>query len=232
MGKTALVLAAAGKGTRMGTAESKQYLLLEGEPILMHTLRTFAALDEIDEIVVVAHADDRVRCEALVAEAGFAKPIRFGTGVGERQDSVFVGLQLVSADVEFVLVHDAVRPLITPTDIRACLAEAKQSGAAVLGVPVKDTIKIVDETGRVASTPDRKRLWHIQTPQAFRLQPLIEAHRRAQAEGVAVTDDAMLAEWVGIPVQVVPGSYTNLKITTPEDLAWASFLLSRKETEQ
>ena len=232
MGKTALVLAAAGKGTRMGTAESKQYLLLDGEPILMHTLRTCAALDEIDEIVIVAHADDRTRCEALVAAAGFAKPIRFGTGVGERQDSVFVGLQLVGADVEFVLVHDAVRPFIAPADIRACLAEAKQSGAAVLGVPVKDTIKIVDETGRVASTPDRKRLWHIQTPQAFRLQPLIEAHRRAQAEGVAVTDDAMLAEWVGIPVHVVPGSYTNLKITTPEDLAWASFLLSRKETEQ
>jgi 2-C-methyl-D-erythritol 4-phosphate cytidylyltransferase len=231
MGKTALVLAAAGKGTRMGTAESKQYLLLEGEPILMHTLRTFAALEAIDEIVVVAHADDRARCEAMIAEAGIAKPIRFGTGVGERQDSVFVGLQLVSDDVEFVLVHDAVRPLVTPADILACLAEAKQSGAAVLGVPVKDTIKIVDETGRVASTPDRKRLWQIQTPQAFRLQPLIEAHRLAQAEGVAVTDDAMLAEWVGIPVQVVPGSYTNLKITTPEDLAWASYLLSRKESE-
>lgn len=231
MGKTALVLAAAGRGTRMGTAESKQYLKIGEKPILLHTIETFAEIDEVDEIVLVVHADDMEKCKAMLAGSAIKKPVRFGQGYGERQDSVFVGLRLVSPDVEWVMIHDAVRPFVKPSDVRACLAEAKATGAAILGVPAKDTIKIINADRQVISTPDRKSLWQIQTPQAFRLKPLLDAHEKAQAEGVVVTDDAMLAEWAGMPVQVVLGDYTNIKITTPEDLDWAELLLSRKGTQ-
>ncbi|MEY4480212.1 MAG: hypothetical protein RLZZ267_890 [Bacillota bacterium] len=230
MAKTALVLAAAGRGTRMGTAESKQYLHIGDKPIIVHTLETFATIDAIDEIVIVVHVDDMAKCRQLVEQANFAKPIRFVEGLGERQDSVFAGLRALSSDIEWVLVHDAVRPFVQPKHILACLAEAQTSDAAILAVPAKDTIKVVDAAGHVVSTPDRQSLWLVQTPQAFRVSRLIQAHEQAEATGTRATDDAMVAELAGMTVSVVQGDYTNIKITTPEDLDWAALLLKRKES--
>jgi 2-C-methyl-D-erythritol 4-phosphate cytidylyltransferase len=187
-------------------------------------------MSEIDEIVLVVHADDVGKCQQLVAHYGITKPITYGIGFGERQDSVRVGLQLVSSEVTYVLIHDAVRPFVKPEQVRACLDEAKRGGAAILAVPAKDTIKIVDAEKRVVATPDRQSLWQVQTPQAFRLSSLKEAHDRAEREQFHATDDAMVAEWAGMTVKVVQGDYTNIKITTPEDLAIATVLLMGKET--
>ncbi len=130
------------------------------------------------------------------------------------------------------MVHDGVRPLVTADAVRACCAQAEQSGASVLAVPVKDTIKQVNEAGVIVSTPDRRSLWAIQTPQAFRRVLLLEAHERALAEQFVGTDDAMVVERMGVSVTVAEGEYTNIKITTPEDLPWAEFLLAKRRADR
>jgi 2-C-methyl-D-erythritol 4-phosphate cytidylyltransferase len=129
--------------------------------------------------------------------------------------------------VEWVLVHDGVRPFVTPEETVECLEAAKRYGAAVVAVPVKDTVKIVEPDGKIASTPDRSAVWAIQTPQAFRVRELLAAHELAMQEGFTGTDDAMVVERTGQPVYVVRGGYHNLKITTPEDLEWAEYRLKR-----
>ena len=176
------VVVAAGRGSRMGTAEPKQYLALAGKPILLHALERFEAMPEIGEIVLVTGADEIGRCEALCAAHGLRKVRRIVAGGAERQQSVHRGL--AAATGEWVLVHDAVRPLVTPEAVRRCMAQAEAAGAAVLAVPVKDTIKVVDEAGRIAATPDRRTLRAVQTPQAFRRELLLACHERAAARRV------------------------------------------------
>lgn len=217
------VVVAAGRGSRMGTAEPKQYLALAGKPILLHALERFEAMPEIGEIVLVTGADEIGRCEALCAAHGLRKVRRIVAGGAERQQSVHRGL--AAATGEWVLVHDAVRPLVTPEAVRRCMAQAEAAGAAVLAVPVKDTIKVVDEAGRIAATPDRRTLRAVQTPQAFRRELLLACHERAAREGFAATDDAGVVERYGHPVAVAEGEYSNVKITTPEDLTAAEWLL-------
>ena len=221
------VIVAAGRGSRMGTAESKQFLLLRGKPILVHTLELFQQLDEICEIVLVTGAADVERCREWTAEYGLTKVKAILEGGSERQHSVRAGLAALSA--EWALVHDGVRPLVTAGAVRSCLERAERTGAAVLAVPVKDTIKQVDDHGVIVSTPDRKSLWAIQTPQAFRRVRLMEAHDQALAAGFLGTDDAMVVERLGDQVSVAEGEYTNIKITTPEDLPYAEFLLDQRE---
>ncbi|KIL38402.1 2-C-methyl-D-erythritol 4-phosphate cytidylyltransferase [Gordoniibacillus kamchatkensis] len=226
-----VVVVAAGRGTRMGTAESKQYLPLGGKPILVHTLETFERMAEASEIVLVVGAGEMERCLDYAVEYGLRK-VRVVAGGAERQHSVRAGLKALGAEVEWVLVHDAVRPFAEPAHIIACWQEAVAHGAAVLAVQVKDTIKVVDEGGIIRSTPDRRTLWAIQTPQAFRRPLLEKAHAAAERDGVLGTDDAMLVERLGQPVRVVQSDYTNIKITTPDDLAWAQWYGERNRERE
>ncbi|WP_150275512.1 2-C-methyl-D-erythritol 4-phosphate cytidylyltransferase [Paenibacillus tepidiphilus] len=215
------VIVAAGRGTRMGTAESKQYLRLADKPIIAHTLEVFQRHPLITEIVLVTGAEDVERCREWVQTYGLDKVKAIVTGGSERQYSVHLGLR--ELDAEWVMVHDGVRPFVAAGEIDACYAKAKETGASVLAVPVKDTIKQVDKDGMVVSTPDRRSLWAIQTPQTFRLSDLLAAYEAAEREGYLGTDDSSLAERSGIPVAVVEGSYRNIKITTPEDLEYAEY---------
>lgn len=229
MGKLAVVVVAAGKGTRMGTAVSKQFLLLQDKPILMHTLETFEHAREVDEIVIVTGKDDVSMVGELVKKGHFVKVKGIVEGGSERQHSVAHGLRALAHDAEWVMVHDAVRPFVRQEHITALYAQAIQCDAAVLAVPVKETIKLVDEHGVIVNTPDRDRLWSIQTPQCFRTSLLMEAHERAEADRFLGTDDAMLVERMGAPVKIVRGGYDNIKITTPEDLQWAEVLIKERD---
>lgn len=227
MGKLGAVIVAAGTGTRMGTIESKQFLLLQNKPVLVYSLEVFQQLPEMDCMVLVTGEQDLARCREYVNLYALHKVKEVVAGGKERQHSVYNGLlALASHHVEWVLVHDGVRPFVTQEKIRRCFSKAVESGAAVLAVPVKDTIKVVDGTGEIRSTPDRKSLWAIQTPQAFRLADLRKAHELAAAEGFTGTDDAALVERLGQAVHVVEGDYSNVKLTTPEDLSWAEYQLS------
>ncbi|MFC4811510.1 2-C-methyl-D-erythritol 4-phosphate cytidylyltransferase [Paenibacillus sp. GCM10023250] len=227
-----VVVVAAGRGTRMGTAESKQYLLLRDKPILVHTLETFQAMDEIAEIALVVGRPDIERCEALVAKHGLHKVASILEGGGERQHSVGRGLAALGGEVDWVMVHDGVRPFVSREAVRRCMAKALATEAAVLAVPVKDTIKQVNEDGVITATPERRSLWAIQTPQAFRRSLLERGLRRAGEDGFVGTDDAAAVERLGVPVAVAEGDYTNIKITTPDDLPYAEFLLASRARER
>lgn len=215
------ILVAAGRGTRMGTAESKQYLLLHNKPIIVHTLEVFQRHELISEIVLVTGREDIERCREWIQAYKLDKVKAVVPGGSERQHSVHLGLKELATD--WVMVHDGVRPFVQSSEITACYEAAREVGASVLAVPVKDTIKQVDSTGRVLATPDRRSLWAIQTPQTFRLSDLLAAYGAAERDGFLGTDDSSLAERSGIPVSVVEGSYRNIKITTPEDLDFAEF---------
>lgn len=224
MGKLGVVVVAAGKGSRMQSAESKQYLQLGNRPILVHTLELFQSIAEVDEIVLVVGEGDLDRCRLYASQYELSKVKQVLAGGAERQDSVGRGLQALSSDTDWVLVHDGVRPFVSQKQVLSCWYQAMEHEAAVLAVPVKDTIKVVNQAGQIQSTPDRRSLWAIQTPQAFRLALLREAHEQAAAETYIGTDDAMLVERMGVVVQVVEGDYYNIKITTPEDLPWAQWI--------
>lgn len=226
MGNFGAVIVAAGKGTRMGTRESKQYLALEGKPIIVHTLEVFSQIPWLQEIVLVTGREDVPRCQTWIQDYGLDKVSAVIPGGSERQQSVYEGIKQISS--EWVMIHDGVRPFVTQEEIESCRDAAIREGASVLGVPVKDTIKQVNGKGQITGTPDRQSLWAVQTPQAFRLSDLRLAHESAAKDGFTGTDDAMLMERAGYPVTVVEGKYSNIKITTPEDLEYAAFLQKRK----
>ncbi|MBD0384646.1 2-C-methyl-D-erythritol 4-phosphate cytidylyltransferase [Paenibacillus sedimenti] len=231
MGKLGVVIVAAGKGSRMRTAESKQYLKLGQKPILVHTLQLFQNIHEVDEIILVVGETDMKRCSSYVKDYALTKVTSVQAGGAERQESVKKGLDALQPGTEWVLVHDGVRPFAAVEHVLSCFRKAQESDAAVLAVPVKDTIKIVNEAKQIKSTPDRRSLWAIQTPQAFRLSVLLDAHEQALNEGFLGTDDAMLVERMGTTVHVVEGDYYNIKITTPEDLPWAEWILQHVRGE-
>ncbi|WP_458121193.1 2-C-methyl-D-erythritol 4-phosphate cytidylyltransferase [Paenibacillus sp. Z6-24] len=224
--KAGVVVVAAGKGSRMGTTESKQYLRLQEKPIIIHTLEVFERSSIVDEIVMVTGAEDVQRCEDWIRQYGLSKVVHVTAGGHDRQESVLCGLQYLST--EWVMVHDGVRPFVTEEHIRQCYDTAVSAGASVLAVPVKDTIKQVNADRHITGTPDRSSLWAIQTPQTFRRSQLLKAHQQAEQQGFRGTDDSMLVERLGVTVAVVEGSYTNIKITTPDDLDYAAYLLERK----
>lgn len=221
-----IVIVSAGKGSRMGTLESKQYLLLQDKPIIIHTLEVFSRMPLVKEIVLVTGQEDVERAQEWVQKYHLDKVCKVIAGGSERQHSVYKGL--LELQTEWVMVHDGVRPFVDPVDIQECYEVALRTGATVLAVPVKDTIKIVDESGIIVETPDRQSLWAIQTPQTFRVSDLLRSHQEAQKSGFLGTDDSMLVERIGIPVTVVKGSYSNIKITTPDDLEYAAFIEIRK----
>ncbi|PKN13007.1 MAG: 2-C-methyl-D-erythritol 4-phosphate cytidylyltransferase [Deltaproteobacteria bacterium HGW-Deltaproteobacteria-4] len=221
------IIPAAGTGSRMQAGINKQYLLLAGRPILFHTLALFAAHPRIDRICIVVPSEEINYCRSeIVALYGLEKVSAIIAGGPSRQDSVANGLLGCNAEVDdLVVIHDGARPLLRATDLDALLNAAAKSGAAVLGVPVKDTIKQVQE-GVIVATPERSSLWQVQTPQVFRYGLLLAAYGQARADGFTGTDDAMLVERLQYPVTMVPGSYRNIKITTPEDLSIASAFLA------
>lgn len=233
MEKLGALVVAAGKGSRFGGPVSKQFLPLGGLPVLARTLAALQEAPAVSEIVLVVGGDDVEHCRGWKERYGIGKLTAVTAGGAERQHSVWAGLQLVTT--EWVIVHDGVRPFVDGPLIERCWQAAREAGAAVAAVPVKDTIKVADDSGTIVHTPDRKSLWAIQTPQAFRRSDLVEAHLRAQRDGFLGTDDATLVERIGIPVRLVPGDYGNIKITTPEDLEWAAFqleLLKRGERRE
>lgn len=230
-GKIGVVIVAAGKGTRMKSSVSKQFLHIQHKPIIVHTLERFTQFEDIDDLVMVVGSHDMEHMQQLLKQYAMADHVRLVTGGSERQDSVYQGLLHLSNDVEWVVVHDGVRPFVSERVFRACLNGAQQTDAAIAAIPVKDTVKVVID-GTVQYTPDRQSLWAIQTPQAFRFSSLIFAHLQAGKEGFLGTDDAMLMERAGYKVRIIEGSELNVKITTPEDLAYMEWKLEKLEREQ
>lgn len=216
---TAIVLAA-GQGKRMNTKVRKQYLLLAGKPILYYSLKVFQDSDLIDEIVLVAGAGEETYCrERFVEEYHFTKVKKIVSGGEERYHSVWNALKETKEE-GYVFIHDGARPFVDGAMIGRAYEEVEKYKACVVGMPVKDTIKLADANGFVADTPPRNRLWMVQTPQVFEAALVKEAYGRLMEEEISgVTDDAMVVErMMEFPVKLVEGSYENIKITTPEDL--------------
>lgn len=224
------VIVAAGKGRRMGTEISKQFLPLCGKEILAHTVEKFEKAACIRDIILVTGGDALQDVRQMAQEYGWKKIISVTEGGKERQDSVFLGLQQVPQDTEIVLIHDGVRPFVTEEILERSIAAAKETGGCVAGVPAKDTIKVCDAEGFAIATPDRSTLRQIQTPQTFRRKEILAAYEKAKADGFLGTDDASVAEHSGFPVRVIMGSYSNIKITTKEDLLIGAAFL-KEETE-
>lgn len=203
----------------------KPFLRLLEKPVVSHTIGVFDRNSGVDAIYVIVAAADTDICHSVAIEPfHFQKVAATVVGGDTRQDSVFNGLCALPDDTDLVIVHDGVRPFVTDEMIFNCLEAAVDYGASVAAVPVKDTIKVTDDGGFIVDTPDRSRLWAVQTPQAFQTKLLLEAHRHARKQGIQATDDAALVELLGFKVKVVAGSYGNLKITTPEDLIVAEAL--------
>lgn len=225
MDRVCAIIVSAGYGRRMGLKGKKQYLLLGDRPILAHTLTVFESSPLVDSIVLVVPPGDTKVCEEGIVRAfGFKKVEAILEGGKERQDSVRRGLD-AARGCDLVLIHDGVRPFVTHRIIEDVLKTASRYGAAVPGMPVKDTVKRIAPDGMVEKTVDREGLWSIQTPQAFRREWIEEGHRRALEEGIYCTDDSALVERLGRPVAVVKGSCRNIKITTKEDLELAEAIL-------
>lgn len=212
------VIVAAGKGKRMGTEISKQFLPLCGKEILAHTVEKFEKAENIRDIILVTGEDSLQDVQEMTQEYGWKKIRSIVAGGKERQDSVWNGLQEVSADAEIVLIHDGVRPFVTEDILNLSMETAMEMGGCVAGVPAKDTIKVCNSENIAVDTPDRSTLWQIQTPQTFRRELIMKAYEQAKEDGFVGTDDASLAEYSGYPVKVIMGSYRNIKITTKEDL--------------
>ncbi len=221
----AVIIPAAGFGTRMNVDQPKQYLLLAGLPVLVRAVRPFYEEPQVSGIVVVAPAERLAETRALLAEHGLAADqVVVVAGGKRRQDSVKAGLEALDERVEMVLVHDGARPLVSAELIRRCLQAAVSDGAAIAAVPVKDTLKRGDSRGKVEATVDRRFLWQAQTPQVVRRKLLERAYRENGDE--ETTDESSLLEKAGIPVTLVLGDEENLKITRPEDLVVAEKLLA------
>lgn len=226
---TAIILAA-GKGRRMKTCINKQYLNLKGRPILSHTLEVFFACPDIDEIVLVISVEDVEICDKIVLKSlNYSKPLKIAFGGDERQNSVYNGLNHVDQNTDIIIIHDGARPFITTKDILKVLEGARNYGAVSLGVPIKETVKIIDNEGFVKNTPDRANVWITQTPQAFTPELIRQAHNIARINKIRATDDAMLVEYLGHSVKMIEGDYSNIKITTYEDLVLAESIIDIKK---
>lgn len=227
--RTLAIIPSAGMGRRMGSLK-KNYLMLLGKPVLARTIEQFESSGMVDSIVLVVPPSGEEFCRAGIVEAyGFKKVARIVPGGAERQDSVENGLRAAGRAFDIVLVHDGARPLVTVEIIENTIRAAAGCGAAIAAVPVKDTIKEAGG-GFIVATLPREALLSVQTPQAFSLSVLEEAFSRAKEDGFTGTDESSLVERTGRPVKAVQGSYENIKITTPEDLAIAECILKRRES--
>lgn len=234
MPRIVAILPAAGLGTRMGVESPKQFRLLGGVPVVLFTLRRLAACPLISEFLIATRADDAEALSERVAAERLERPVRVLRGGDTRQQSVANALAVLPQDAELILVHDAVRPLVTRDQVERVITEARQRGAAILGIPAMDTVKEVkraslpEDVALITETIPRERVVLAQTPQVFRAALLLEAFERAAAEGATASDEAALVERLGHAVYVVLGSERNLKITRPGDLEVAEFYLSQE----
>ncbi len=225
--KTVAIIPSAGMGRRLGSVR-KNYLTLLGRPVLAHTLAAFENASSIDSvIVVVPPGDERFCAGEIVARYGFRKVIAVVAGGTERQDSVRNGIAAAGSSFGMIAVHDGARPLVSPDIIDRTVGAAREHGAAIAAVGVKDTVK-ESSGGFVRRTVPREDLLSVQTPQAFKAEVLEESFRKAAEEGFLGTDESSLAERAGFAVRVVEGSYENMKITTPEDMAFAECVLKNR----
>lgn len=223
------IVLAGGRGTRMQSTIPKQYMLLAGKPLLYYSLRAFEE-SSVERVVLVTAEGEEDYCRMeLIERYGFTKVTAVTAGGAERYESVFHGLQ-AAGEPEYVLIHDGARPLVTADLIDRLLRQAESYKACVAGMPVKDTIQMTDENGVITLTPKRESLWVAQTPQAFEFALVYDAYEQLMKEPeVNVTDDAMVVGLYGdVPVQMIRGSYTNLKVTTPEDIVLAEALLKKR----
>lgn len=220
-----LLIPAAGVGRRMGSDRNKLLLMLAGKPIIAWTLLAAEASHSITWIGIICQAVDKPELEAIVHRLELQKPTVFIPGGDTRQESVHNGLQALPAAAAYVLIHDGARCLATPLLFDRCAQALLTCPGLIAATPVKDTIKVVGANHLIESTPDRSTLWAAQTPQGFHVDQLKAAHGRGQTEGWSVTDDAALFEKCGLPVTIVQGEETNLKVTTPEDLTLAEMIV-------
>lgn len=221
-----VIVLAAGQGKRMKAGKNKQFIELEGKPVIIHTLSVFEADPWCSEIKLVINEKEKDIFTELLTQYPIQKVKEMVIGGEERQDSVYNGLTSLQS-AEIVLVHDGARPFISREVIHNLVEKASEDGAAIVGVPVKDTIKRVSAAGVVEQTVERSSLWSIQTPQAFRYLILKEAHEKAKTENYLGTDEASLVERINVPVHIVQGEYENFKLTTPEDLILAKAFLQK-----
>ena len=219
------VIVAGGKGTRMGAGFNKVFMELCGTEIIARTVSVFNSCANIDEIVIVTGKDDILKMKETCAT--YSKVTAICEGGELRQDSVYNGLMKAQGDI--VLIHDGARCLITEDIIKGVIADIDAYGAAATGVTVKDTLKTVDTKGNIIATVDRDRTVQIQTPQGFKKDEIIEMHKRAKADKLEVTDDCSVFEYYGKTVHFTKGSYDNIKITTPTDIAIGEEILKRRE---
>jgi len=224
--KVEALIISAGKGHRFIEGKKKQFHLLAEKPILAHTIDKFETCPLIHSILLVVGQEDMDYClKEIIEKYQYKKVSQIVPGGKRRQDSVRNGIEVLSKDAEIVVIHDGVRPFVTKEMIEDSIRSAIRFGAVVLAMPVKETIKMVQPDGTVLKTLDRESLWQIQTPQTFQVNVIKEAYHKATEDGFAGTDDASLVERLGIKVHILPGSYTNIKITTPEDLILANLFL-------
>jgi 2-C-methyl-D-erythritol 4-phosphate cytidylyltransferase len=223
-----VIIPAAGQGKRMGAGKNKLLLTLQATPILIHTLKVFEADHKCAGIILAIHPDDEQEFKSLLKEYGIHKVSSLVTGGKERQDSVYNGLMAVSSIDGVVLVHDAARPFIKMETIHKLVDAAGKDGGAIVAVPVKDTIKKA-VNNQVSETVERSSLWSVQTPQAFRVSVLLEAHNKAAREQFLGTDESSLVERIPHPVSIIEGDYDNIKLTTPEDIYFAEAILRKRK---
>ena len=237
MSRVTAILPAAGMGTRMGGETPKQFLELDGSPILLHTLRRLASCDAITEIILATRADEIQRMEERCRQEKFRQTVHVVKGGATRQESVAAALEHVGDDVELVAVHDAVRPFVTREQVSRVIDEARKCGAAILGVPAMDTVKEVkrsslpQDVALITGTIPRERVVLAQTPQVFLTKLLKEAFAKAASDGVNASDEAGLVERLGYDVHVVHGTERNIKITKPSDMELARLYLDLERTK-
>ncbi|MFC4323864.1 2-C-methyl-D-erythritol 4-phosphate cytidylyltransferase [Litchfieldia salsa] len=220
-----IIVLAAGQGKRMNAGRNKQFLMINSVPLIIHTLKLFEEDECCSGIILVINEKETDEIESLLQEYLFNKEIKIVAGGKERQDSVYNGLKALCGE-EIVLVHDGARPFVKIPFIHSLVDMANTHGSAVLGVPVKETIKQVAEDSAIIKTIDRSDVWSIQTPQAFKVEIIKQAHQKAAEEEFLGTDDASLVERLGKNVYIVESDYKNIKLTTPEDLLFAEAILS------
>ena len=231
-----LLIPAAGMGQRLSSEWQRQgkpqrnklLLTLLEKPLLAWTLRAAEAAERIHWIGIMGQPEDWPDFEQILAASPLTKPVDLIQGGATRQESVYNGLQALPAEAKHVLIHDGARCLATPDLLNRCAEEILTCPGLIAAIPVKDTIKVVDGTGMIQDTPDRRQLWAAQTPQGFEVSTLKQCHERGRSQGWTVTDDAALFERCSLPVKIVPGEDTNLKVTTAVDLAIAEFILRQR----
>ena len=224
-----VVIVAAGTGNRINMVINKQFIKLEWKEIIYYTIEKFYKNKNIEDIVVVVKEEEAEFFRKKILDKYNFKNIKIAYGGKERQDSVYNGLKSLDKNCDIVLIHDGARPFVSDKIINKSIEEARENKAIVVGVPVKDTIKVIDHDNNIVDTPNRSLLWAVQTPQTFDYNLLIKSYEDAFKDNFYGTDDAMLVERIGYKVKMVEGSYNNIKITTQEDLNLGNQILKLQD---